>query len=69
MAEKNRAFEQAEQETTYAQSAKQRFADELKTTLEKRKQQAKQALQQYLTNLQPVHQSISTAKSLRVRKT
>jgi hypothetical protein len=48
VAEQNRAFEQAEQESTYAQSAKQRFADELKVALEKRKQQAKQALQQHL---------------------
>lgn len=54
VAEKNRAFEQAEQETMYAQSAKQRFADELKATLEKRKQQAKQALQQYLDQKQQI---------------
>jgi chromosome segregation ATPase len=54
VAEQNRAFEQAEQETTYAQSAKQRFADELKVVLEKRKQQAKQALQQYLDQKQQV---------------
>jgi hypothetical protein len=54
VAEQNRAFEQAEQETTYAQSAKQRFADELKVVLAKRKQQAKQALQQYLDQKQQV---------------
>ncbi|MFT7412228.1 MAG: hypothetical protein ACI9J4_000584 [Paraglaciecola sp.] len=54
VAEQNRAFEQAEQETTYAQSAKQRFADELKVVLEKRKKQAKQALQQYLDQKQQV---------------
>ena len=48
VAEQNRAFEQAEQESTYAQIAKQRFADELKVALEKRKQQAKQALQQHV---------------------
>jgi hypothetical protein len=54
VAEKNRAFELAEQETTYAQSAKQRFADELKTALKKRKQQAKQALQQYLDQKQQI---------------
>ena len=54
VAEQNRAFEQAEQETTYAQSAKQRFADELKAALEKRKKQAKQALQQYLDQKQQI---------------
>jgi hypothetical protein len=54
VAEKNRAFEQAQQEIGYAQSAKQRFADELKTVLEKRKQQAKQALQRYLDEKQQV---------------
>ena len=54
VAEQSRAFEQAEQETTYAQSAKQRFADELKVVLEKRKKQAKQALQQYLDQKQQV---------------
>jgi hypothetical protein len=54
VAEKNRAFELAEQEATYAQSAKQRFADELKTALKKRKQQAKQALQQYLDQKQQI---------------
>ena len=54
VAEKNRAFEQAEQEITYAQSAKQRFADELKSVLEKRKQQAKQALQQFLAEKQQI---------------
>jgi hypothetical protein len=53
-AEKNRVFEQAEQEVSYAQSAKQRFADELKLALEKRKQQAKQALQQYLDEKQNI---------------
>jgi hypothetical protein len=54
VAEQNRAFEQAEQETTYAQSAKQRFADELKIALDKRKTQAKQALQQYLDQKQQI---------------
>lgn len=54
VAEQNRAFEQAEQEMTYAQSAKQRFTDELKATLEKRKQQAKQALKQYLDQKQQI---------------
>ena len=54
VAEKNRGFEQAEQEISYAQSAKQRFADELKAVLEKRKQQAKQALQQYLDEKQQI---------------
>ena len=54
VAEQNRAFEQAQQETTYAQSAKQRFADELKAALEKRKKQAKQALQQYLDQKQQI---------------
>jgi hypothetical protein len=51
-AAQNRAFEQAEQEVNYAQSGKQRFADELKSTLEKRKQLAQQALQQYLDEKQ-----------------
>jgi hypothetical protein len=54
VAEKNRAFEQAEQETKYAQSAKQRLADELKAVLEKRKQQAKQDLQRYLDKKQQI---------------
>ena len=54
VAEQNRGFEQADQEMTYAQSAKQRFADELKAALEKRKQQAKQALQQYLDQKQQI---------------
>jgi hypothetical protein len=54
VAEKNRAFEQAEQEIGYAQSAKQRFADELKAVLEIRKQQAKQALQRYLDEKQQI---------------
>jgi hypothetical protein len=48
VAEQNRAFEQAEQESDYARTAKLRFVAELKTVLEKRKQQAQQALQQYL---------------------
>ncbi|MFT2090372.1 ATP-binding protein [Paraglaciecola sp. 2405UD69-4] len=48
VAEQNRLFEQAEQEVAYAQSAKQRFADELKAALAKRKQQAQQALQKLL---------------------
>lgn len=52
VADKNRVFEQAEQESDYARAAKQRFADELKSLLEKRKQQAKQALQQYLDEKQ-----------------
>ncbi|WP_158971702.1 ATP-binding protein [Paraglaciecola sp. L3A3] len=54
LAEKNRAFEQAEQEVSYAQSAKQRFADELKVALESRKKQAQQALQQFLDEKQLV---------------
>ena len=54
VAEQNRAFEQAEQESTYAQRAKQRFADELKDALEKRKQQAKQALHQHVDQKQQV---------------
>jgi hypothetical protein len=54
VAQQNRAFEQAEQESDYARSAKQRFAEELKSVLEKRKQQAKQALQQYLEEKQQV---------------
>ncbi|MBU3004303.1 ATP-binding protein [Paraglaciecola arctica] len=54
VAEKNRAFEQAEQEVAYAQSAKQRFAEELKAELEERKQQAKLALQQYLDEKQQI---------------
>lgn len=54
VAEQNRAFEQAEQEVSYAQSAKQRFTDELKTALEKRRQQAKQALQSVLDEKQQV---------------
>ncbi|MEP1446541.1 MAG: ATP-binding protein [Paraglaciecola sp.] len=54
VAEKNRAFEQAEQEVAYAQSAKQRFAEELKAELDKRKQQAKLALQQYVDEKQQV---------------
>ena len=54
VAEQNRAFEQAQQETTYAQSAKQRFADELKAALEKRKKQANQALQQYRDQKQQI---------------
>ncbi|WP_293746166.1 ATP-binding protein [uncultured Paraglaciecola sp.] len=54
VAEQNRAFEQAEQESDYARSAKQRFADELKSVLEKRKQQAKQTLQQHLDEKQQV---------------
>ncbi|WP_133470494.1 ATP-binding protein [Paraglaciecola marina] len=48
VAEQNRLFEQAEQEVAYAQSAKQRFADELKAALAKRKQQAQHALQKLL---------------------
>ena len=54
VAEKNRVFEQAEQESDYARIAKQRFADELKAVLEKRKQQAKQALQQHLDEKQQI---------------
>ncbi len=54
VAEQNRAFEQAEQESDYARSAKQRFADELKSVLEKRKHQAKQTLQQHLDEKQQV---------------
>lgn len=50
VSEKNRAFEHAEQEIAYSQSAKQRFADELKAVLAKRKQQAQQALQVSLDN-------------------
>ena len=57
-AEQNRVFEQAEQEISYAQSGKQRFVDELKLTLEKRKQQAQQALQKHLDE----KQHISTQK-------
>ena len=52
VAEKNRGFEQAEQESDYARSAKQRFTDELKIELEKRKQLALQALKQYLDEKQ-----------------
>ncbi|WP_299073228.1 ATP-binding protein [uncultured Paraglaciecola sp.] len=52
--ELNRTFEQAEQEVSYAQSAKLRFTDELKISLDKRKQQAKQALQQYLDEKQQI---------------
>ena len=54
VAEQNRAFEQAEQESDYARSAKQRFADELKTVLKKRKQLAQQALQQRLEEKQQI---------------
>ena len=64
VAEQNRAFEQAQQETTYAQSAKQRFADELKAALEKRKKQAKQALQQYLDQKQQISSQKIRAISL-----
>lgn len=67
VAEKNRAFEQAEQEIAYAQSAKQRFADELKAQLEKRKQQAQQKLQAFLDEKQQVlaqkQQAIEVLKS------
>jgi hypothetical protein len=52
VAEQNRAFEQAEQESDYARSAKQRLADDLKTELEKRKQLAQQTLQQCLEEKQ-----------------
>ncbi|MEP4099646.1 ATP-binding protein [Paraglaciecola sp.] len=54
VAEQNRLFEQAEQEVAYAQSAKQRFADELKAALAKRKQHAQQALQKLLDDKQQV---------------
>ncbi|MCF2947774.1 ATP-binding protein [Paraglaciecola aquimarina] len=54
VAELNRAFEQAEQEVAYAQSAKQRISDELKSTLDKRRSQAKQALQKYVDEKQQV---------------
>ncbi|MGS2721793.1 ATP-binding protein [Paraglaciecola aestuariivivens] len=54
VAEKNREFEQAEQEINYAQSAKQRFADELKSQLDKRKQQAQQKLQELLSEKQQI---------------
>jgi hypothetical protein len=54
VAKQNRAFEEAEQESDYARSAKQRFADELKVVLEKRKQQARQALQHELEQKQQI---------------
>lgn len=54
VAEQNRLFEQAEQEVAYAQTAKQRFADELKAALAKRKQQAQQALQKLLDDKQQI---------------
>lgn len=54
VAKQNRAFEQAEQESDYARSAKQRFADELKTVLKKRKQLAQKALQQRLEEKQQI---------------
>ncbi|MGJ8682324.1 ATP-binding protein [Paraglaciecola sp.] len=54
LAEQNRAFEQAEQEVAYAQSAKQRFTDELKTVLDKRRQQAQQALQKSVDEKQQI---------------
>jgi Fe-S cluster assembly iron-binding protein IscA len=54
VAKQNRAFEEAQQESDYARSAKQRFADELKVALEKRKQQAQQALQHELAQKQQI---------------
>jgi hypothetical protein len=54
VAQQNRAFEQAEQESDYARTAKQRFAGELKAALEKRKQHAKQILQQRLEEKQQI---------------
>jgi len=43
--QQSRVFEQAEQEVSYAQGAKQRLAEELKSELEQRKQEAKKRLQ------------------------
>ncbi|MFT4937685.1 MAG: hypothetical protein ACI88A_000703 [Paraglaciecola sp.] len=63
-AEKNRIFEQAEQEISYAQSAKQRFADDLKSILEKRKQQAQQALRQHLDEKQQIRSQKQSAIDL-----
>jgi hypothetical protein len=54
VAKQNRAFEEAEQESDYARIAKQRFVDELKVVLEKRKQQAQQALQHELDQKQQI---------------
>lgn len=64
VAERNRAFEQAEQEVSYAQSAKQRFSDELKTVLEKRRAQAQQTLQSLLHEKQQIVEQKSAAIAL-----
>jgi hypothetical protein len=53
-AEQNRLFEQAEQEVAYAQSAKQRLADEIKIALDKRKKQAQKALQHCVERKQQI---------------
>ena len=64
VAERNRAFEQAEQEVSYAQSAKQRFADELKIALEKRRQHAQHTLQTLLHEKQQVVEQKTAAIAL-----
>ena len=61
VAERNRAFEQAEQEVSYAQNAKQRYADELKTALEKRRKQAQDALNSLLEEKQKITQQKAEA--------
>ncbi|MDO6838670.1 ATP-binding protein [Paraglaciecola chathamensis] len=61
VAERNRAFEQAEQEVSYAQNAKQRYADELKAALEKRRKQAQDALNSLLEEKQKITQQKAQA--------